>query len=355
MQPIIYSVAIAATVGGAALSIMNSMSHQELTKETHEFAGKNDALEAEIKAKQGKNLKIENFKDPGLNAKASVEDAIKLRFARAISGHKIYSNFLPKEERPAEDRANYTTGNLTFKTFNKTAENKSSAEYKYITLDGKGLKDVKTGRAVTGAATAILSGIKPRMGILEEKITSLNREIDDKKADQSKLEKEIAEFKKAEDRIKSLFKKENLETLQDGKDKLVELEATRKDRLNEVDTLTQEKDDFSEKLKGNEKTLAKHNQYYKERKKNLSYNTAKYRIASVNFDWGFAILRNHDKHKFFINQRLMVLRGTRYIGDMTVSGIEPGRILCNIEYKTVRNGARYRAGDRVILAQPLDR
>lgn len=357
MKPIIYMAAIGLTGAGAVVSFLNSEAHKDLVKKTYTLAKENDDLEAEIKAKKGLNLKKEMFADADLTSgSATAEDAIKLRFGRAMAGYLNWTSFLPKHERPADDQAHYEAEGLTFEPFNKTAQDKEGAQYKYITLGDKGIQDIKTGRALNTSAKKIIDGVDSRINsVLVGKIADLEREITDKQSDKKAVEAAIAEFKAAEKRIKELFKKEGLETLQDGKDKLVELEATRKERINEVDTLTVERDGFKDKLAANEKKIEGQEEYKAKRKVNLSVNEKKFHIASVNFDWGFAVINHDDKNKFFVNQKLMVLRHNRHVGDLTVSAVEPGRIICNIDYKSIRGAEKFRKGDHVVLSEPADR
>ncbi|MGJ8671943.1 hypothetical protein [Rubritalea sp.] len=89
-----------------------------------------------------------------------------------------------------------------------------------------------------------------------------------------------------------------------------------------------------------------------ERDASLAQNSMSSLITAVNPDWGFVVIKPHPQVEISSNSQLMVVRGTRPLARLNISAIEANRVIADIDLGSLVEGARLRAGDRVILARP---
>lgn len=89
-----------------------------------------------------------------------------------------------------------------------------------------------------------------------------------------------------------------------------------------------------------------------ERVESLTQNSISSLITAVNNDWGFVIIKPHSKAKITTDSNLMVVRGSRPLARLNINAVETNRVIADIDYDSLVEGARLRAGDRVILAKP---
>jgi len=91
------------------------------------------------------------------------------------------------------------------------------------------------------------------------------------------------------------------------------------------------------------------------RRKNLTANGVSSLITSVDNDWGFVIVKPHTDALIKQDSQLIVVRGDKHVGRLSINAIEEGRVLANINYGSLVSGMRIRPGDRVILGKVLTR
>ncbi|MFC5051300.1 hypothetical protein ACFPK9_11845 [Rubritalea spongiae] len=84
----------------------------------------------------------------------------------------------------------------------------------------------------------------------------------------------------------------------------------------------------------------------------LAQNSISSLVTAVNSDWGFVVISPHPQAKIESDSRLMVVRGARPLARLNISAVEANRVIADIDYDSLADGARIRAGDRVILAKP---
>ena len=72
-------------------------------------------------------------------------------------------------------------------------------------------------------------------------------------------------------------------------------------------------------------------------------------------EWGFVVLKPHADSMIRRESKLLVIRGNRHIGRLTINAIEveAGRVLADIDYSSLAPGMRIRPGDRVIMSKSL--
>lgn len=109
------------------------------------------------------------------------------------------------------------------------------------------------------------------------------------------------------------------------------------------------------KLDSGENVLADFRKREVERARNLSQNSISSLITAVNADWGFVVIKPHPGAVITSDSQLIVVRGGKSLGRLSINAVEPNRVIADINYDSLAAGARVRAGDRVILAQTLSR
>jgi len=82
-------------------------------------------------------------------------------------------------------------------------------------------------------------------------------------------------------------------------------------------------------------------------------NAAVGQITAINHDWGFAIVQVPSNMPVNDTSKLMIKRGTSYIGNLKINAIEGTRIVADVDYKSMTPGMVAQPGDRVILAKPV--
>ena len=82
-------------------------------------------------------------------------------------------------------------------------------------------------------------------------------------------------------------------------------------------------------------------------------NSAQGRITAVNHDWGFVTVDIPSIMPVDSSAKLMIKRGSTYIGNLNINAIEGSRIVADIDYKSMTPGLVVQPGDHVILAKPV--
>ncbi len=112
---------------------------------------------------------------------------------------------------------------------------------------------------------------------------------------------------------------------------------------------------FTEAVEKNQATLSDFKQAQLRRRSNLNANGVSSLITAVDNEWGFVVVKPHADSKIKQDSKLLVIRGNRHIGRLSINAIEEeaGRVLANIDYSSIAPGMRIMPGDRVILSNPL--
>lgn len=366
MSSIIYLLGIIIILASAVFSVMNADKHKQLTKQTYDYRVKNDALQNEIAQKEGRYLKLDDFIDEGdtplgKNDDSRLSNSIALIRQRSIVGQVDPLKFAFADgETPNRLYVREVDGQkLSFSPFNQiTATPESTTKFEQeITFVKNPATDIVTSKAIVTGSEEVAGRLGAYIdNTLNGQIKDLNRDIGLVTSSKGDLEEQINVYVEAEKRISTLFAAEGISTLQGGKDKLEELEGKRKSLLDEQDVLEKEGAVLAEKSELNTEVLGSQSDYFGKRKLNIGANSKFFKLAAVDFDWGFVIINAGDAaSRFYINQDLLILRGNSYIGTVKVSSVEPDRVMANIEYDSVVSGMVFRKGDKVFLAESIDR
>lgn len=90
----------------------------------------------------------------------------------------------------------------------------------------------------------------------------------------------------------------------------------------------------------------------KKRAERLRANALQGTIVAVNHDWGFAVVKVPSKMQLNDASQLIVKRGSTFVGRLRINAIENGRIVTDIDYKSMAPGMVVSPGDSVVLAKP---
>lgn len=82
-------------------------------------------------------------------------------------------------------------------------------------------------------------------------------------------------------------------------------------------------------------------------------NSAVGQITAINHDWGFAIVQVPSNMPVDETSKLMIKRGTAFIGNLKINAIEGTRIIADVDYKSMTPGMVAQPGDSIVLAKPV--
>lgn len=85
----------------------------------------------------------------------------------------------------------------------------------------------------------------------------------------------------------------------------------------------------------------------------IAGNSAQGSVTAVNHDWGFAIVNVPSNMPINETTKLMIKRGSSFIGNLKINAIEGTRIVADVDYKSMSPGMVVQPGDTVVLAKPV--
>ncbi|MGJ8677517.1 MAG: hypothetical protein ACSHX0_08370 [Akkermansiaceae bacterium] len=213
-------------------------------------------------------------------------------------------------------------------------------------------KDAKDAEDVRDAANVVLSDLKSDLDTNESNLTLVNREVDT-------WTKKIASQKNKLDELETLItsvKNEFSELNVDSSDVPALVENLKNDveeantKMEELNTLTTA---AQERAEANETQLSDLRDRIARRAERIRGNSAKGLITAVNHDWGVAIVDVPSNMTIDTSSKLMIRRGSKYIGKLKVTSVEGNRVVADFDYVSMSSGSVARAGDVVVLAKPL--
>lgn len=152
--------------------------------------------------------------------------------------------------------------------------------------------------------------------------------------------------KELEDQLKGLPQGMKPETLAEDIAKLrkekLDLEAQAELQKKKV---TEEED----KIAGIQKRLDDVEHKIDDRRKNFEHNSLTSRVVAVNYDWGFVIIDAGKETGLTEQTKLIVTRGARTVGKVSVMSVEGKNSMAAIVPDAVVNGQTIMPGDHVIL------
>ena len=134
-----------------------------------------------------------------------------------------------------------------------------------------------------------------------------------------------------------------------------EIEDKKKQLNKTQNSLLQEVERVANDVNSKKNEVLALNSAAQQRRKNLKANGVSSLITSVDNDWGFVIVKPHSDAIINQDSQLIVVRGDRHVGRLSINAIESGRVLANIDYNSLVSGMRIRPGDKVILGKVVTR
>ena len=361
MNSIIYILSILILAGSAAFSFLNSKKHQEYTQETYEERVKNDKLEKDIAFCRGTKYKLSNI-EGSIGTAKTVNDAFAYQYGAMLKGNTDPSDLSRDADRSDEA---FVLKDINFLQYNRYQDETQGNDKKAVDEIEAPAEDIVVGKAKVEAVKRLNDGVSAKIGSLGTIIAELQGNIRNEINRKEGLEDEIEESVKLEKQILEEFQDEGI-TADGGAGQVfvqatevrAKLETTQRERIDESNKLESTFNDRVKTCETNDETILNQKAYLEKRKNSIGANAKTYSIAAVDFDWGFLVIRPDEHTKFFIDQRLMIVRGNTYVGEVIVTGLEGEegnkRVIANVDYKTVAKGNTIRLGDVAILAEPVD-
>lgn len=260
-----------------------------------------------------------------------------------IGGGIYYTMDNAKKHRKQLSDTNTVKGQI--KRINATIDQKQ--------LEEENQKNTKNDRVSTKAER---EGSKEQNDKKYNRIVAQLRELD---APIAQKQKELDDFNKAIAEIQDAFDKLNVPgeeiTINNAEQKYKELEEKKTGLATKNADLVEAVEKLQGEVDQNNNRIADYKSDQLDRRENLNANSISSLITSVNSDWGFVVIKPHPKSKITEDSNLIVVRGDRHIGRLKNLTLENGRVLANIDFKSLVNGMRIRQGDRVIYAKPATR
>ena len=174
---------------------------------------------------------------------------------------------------------------------------------------------------------------------------------------QSKITEQDNQLAKTEEVIKSIkdaFKELGGDIQLEEVPALVgKLEDQLKDSNRKLEELQALSEAANRRLEGNNTVIADLSERIQKRAERIASNKTEGLIVAVNHDWGFAIVNVPNNMQVDENSKLIVKRGLGYIGKLKINAIEAGRIVADVDYKSMTAGMVVQPGDSVVLAKPI--
>lgn len=164
------------------------------------------------------------------------------------------------------------------------------------------------------------------------------------------LRDEQDEVDKVKERLQVIVEKENVPIEQVGQF-IEDLEEDRKQLNKKHGELMAEVERYNGDVALNRTKISDFNSSQTKRRTSLKSNGVSSLITSVDNDWGFVVVKPHPDANISVDSKLIVVRGDRHVGRLSINAIEGGRVLANIDYSSIVAGMRIRPGDRVILSK----
>ncbi|MGB0992667.1 MAG: hypothetical protein ACPG32_09380 [Akkermansiaceae bacterium] len=251
-------------------------------------------------------------------------------------------------------------GWFSYSTMNKFTDLKKAR--KSLEGDNKNLKasierqknEANDMEAQQKAANTKLEDTKAELDSVKGKITLKNRESADWKSKIAEQKEKLDEIQNLITEIKKVFKAEfgdNVDLAQiPGLVKRMEDDLKKANKkLEELEEYTGAADKRVAKNKAALQDLGKR---LSERAARLRGNAAVGQVSSVNHDWGFAVVKVPSNMPVTDQSKLLVKRGSDFVGKLKINAIEGNRIIADVDYKSMTPGLVVRSGDQVVLEKP---
>jgi len=174
----------------------------------------------------------------------------------------------------------------------------------------------------------------------------LKSTLDDITNDLEEVVAEEAQIDEAIDEIKKLFPDIELDQVQEKYDEMVDQE---KKLTAELEDLELFKVKLGEDIAKNKADVVRVKQKVADSKERVRNNTFQATVTAVDSEWDFVVIGAGEKSGLTAESKLLVQRGGRLLGKLSVYKLEANRAIADIEPGSLRPGVVLRRGDQVIL------
>jgi len=173
-------------------------------------------------------------------------------------------------------------------------------------------------------------------------------------ADLKRVRQEIEEKNKFVAEVEDAFAAEGVKFDEVGQ-YLEDLQAEQKELTTSYSELEANIETSEEKLVKNNGRIGDFEEKKAKRLQRMRSNAAEASVAAVNHDWGFVVVDLGNDFLVTTESELLVKRGSNMIGRLKLNAIEPGRIICDIDYASMVPGVAVQVGDKIFHGKPATR
>lgn len=255
-----------------------------------------------------------------------------LALALSIAAGTLSWSNIAKHEKQLQDTTDLDKRNANLETDISKLKKELKTESDNLITEKRNLAETN----------AEIENLDSKIGTLKRSLTSLDAKI-------AAQEEELNQDKKLIAEIEALAGEENL-TIDQVPDQVEKLEQERKDLSKRHSELVSNVEILQADVDKNNSEISELQRRDRERAKSLRANGLASLITAVNSDWGFVIIKPHPDANITVDSQLIVVRGPHHIGRLKINSVEPNRIIADVDYSSLAEGARIRPGDKVILA-----
>lgn len=253
-----------------------------------------------------------------------------------------------------------TGGWFSYGTMNKFAKLQNDR----IELDGRNKnrtqsivntkKEAKGMEEERDQAQKLLFASEAELELVEGKIKQTAREAASWKGKIEEQDVELGKTQQVIQGIKDAFKElgGNIQ-LEQVPELIKKLESELRDANDELEELQELSEAANKRVESNNAVIADLTDRITKRAERIAGNQAEGRVVAVNHDWGFAIVSVPGNMPVDENSKLIVKRGTGFIGKLLIKAIEGERIIVDVDYQSMTTGMVVQPGDAVVLAKPV--
>lgn len=204
---------------------------------------------------------------------------------------------------------------------------------------GDSEKSRKESLATRDATTADLELSVAKSGELKSTLAKIDVRMEEAQAELDTLNKLKEELEKTVPGITIAELPAEIERLKTEK-------ITKEKRLEELDLVNTK---ISEDIAKKQTSLTREKGLLSDSRERVRKNKFEAPITAVNSEWGYVIIGGGESSGLTGSSKLLVKRGGRLIGKLTISSLESNQAIAEIVPDSVSIGVRLMAGDRVIL------
>lgn len=217
-------------------------------------------------------------------------------------------------------------------------------------------EELAEANAAVKEAEALIAGKKADLDIAKSKINSLKKSQSKFEDNLATIDSDIEDLGKLESEVQNTLAEFGMNDISELPDKISSLKKDIRDEEDNLSNINIVTEELETSIAAKESEKDSITSRIASIKKTISNNSLVGRITAVNSDWGFVVINKGSVNSSLgENQELLVSRGGRYIGKVTVSTLEENQSICDITPTTLKYGTKVFPGDLVILKDTVAR